>query len=98
MIKDTFTEVLIRFAVKLGPTRLQLQWESDTRDFEVIPSEFLYNKLNSMSTPFLFTVNPDITNSTTSALLNEDYKTALVGVTETLTIIARDKFGNKQIH
>jgi hypothetical protein len=43
-------------------------------------------------------VNPDITNATTSGLTNQDYKTALVGVTETLIIVARDKYGNKQIH
>ena len=98
MVKDTFTEILIRFAVKLGPTRMQLYWESDTRDYQIVPAEYLYNQLNSMSTPFMFTVNPGISNSTMSGLLNNDYKTALVGITETLTIIARDRYGNKQVH
>ncbi len=98
-VQGTFYDVEVRFAHKIGPHKLRLLWESDTRDLEVIPSTHLFNQLCSSSTPFILQVVPDITNATTSGLANQvDYKNAIVGVKETHTILARDKYGNLQNH
>ena len=98
LVKDNYTYIEVKFAVKQGPTKLVLRWESDTMPLQVINSTYLYNRLNSQTTPFLFTVNPDITNSTMSTLINNDYQIAQVNIQEVQTLYARDKFGNKQIH
>ena len=98
LVKDSFTTLAIRYAQKLGPTKFIMLWESDSRNLEVIPTNYLYNELYSSTTPFVFTCDPDISNSTTTALTNNNYQIALVGIQETLTINARDKFSNLQIH
>ena len=78
--KNNYTDLVIRYAVKMGPTKLVLHWESDTRDYQVIPQQYLFNRLNSGTTPYLFSVSPDITNSTMTTLVNTDYQIALVGI------------------
>lgn len=93
--KDTFTDIRLKYAERLGQTKLRLLWESDSRNLEVIPSEYLYNELYSSLTPFLFNCIPSITNSTTSGLINRDHEIALVGIPEVITLYARDKYGNK---
>jgi len=45
--QGTFYDIEIRFSHKIGPHKLQLFWESDTRDLEVIPSEQFYHRLSS---------------------------------------------------
>jgi hypothetical protein len=98
LITDSFTDVVLKYAQKQGPTKIKLLWESDSRNLEIISDEYLFNELYSSYTPFIFTTIPDISNQTKSTLVNDDYKIALVGIQETLTIYARDKFGNKQNH
>ena len=90
--------ISLSYAQKLGPTLFQLFWESDSVIYEIVPSQYLLNTLYSASTPYLITVIPSITNATTSGLSNNNYMTALVGVAETQTIIARDQFGNQQVN
>lgn len=93
-VKDTFYGITLLFAEKFGPTKIKLYWESDSLDYQIIPSTYLYNVLYSSNTPVTFTVIPDTTNATTTALSNDDYMYASVNVQETLTIYARDSYSN----
>jgi hypothetical protein len=94
LYQGSLTTIDLRYAQRLGTTKLILLWESDSTNLEVIPSTYLYNELYSSTTPFAFTCTPDISNSSTTGLTNNNYQIALVGIQETLTINARDKFGN----
>jgi|LauGreDrversion4_2_1035121.scaffolds.fasta_scaffold2386176_1 hypothetical protein len=60
----------IRYAEKLGDSKIKLYWESDSQAFELIESQYLYNVLNSQKTPYQFTVIPASTNETTSYLVD----------------------------
>lgn len=84
--QNTFYNIEVRYAQRIGPHKLHLMWESDTRDLEVIPSEYFYYQLCSSFTPFILQVVPDISNATTTALSPQsqiDHKNAIVGVKET---------------
>lgn len=87
----------IRYAQKLGDSKIKLFWESDSQPFEIVKSENLYYKTNSEKTPFLFTVKSGATNETTTQLVDIDsYGFATVDVQQTQYIIAQDIFGNYQ--
>jgi len=60
----------IRYAEKLGDSKIKLYWESDSQVFELIESQYLYNVLNSQKTPYQFTVIPASTNETTSYMVD----------------------------
>jgi hypothetical protein len=98
LTKGSFTDLHLRYAQRLGVTKLIFLWESDSLNLEVIPTDNLYNELYSSTTPFTFTCIPDISNATTTTLTNNNYQIALVGIQETLYINARDKFSNLQIN
>lgn len=100
-LQNALYDIEVRFAHKIGPHKLTLLWESDTRDLEVIPSSYYYYSLCSENTPFILQVVPDISNATTTTLTpasSIDIKNAIVGVKETQTITARDRFRNLQNH
>lgn len=71
-----------------------MYWESDSVEKEIIPSEYLFNRLYSEQTPFAFTVEPASTNPLSSILDGDDYQLAVVGVQEDLTLLARDYYEN----
>jgi len=97
--RDTFYNFELRYAQKIGPHKLRLFWESDTRDREIIPAKFFYNRLSSTFTPYVLQVLPDISNATTTALASSvDYKDSIVGIKESHLIYVRDMFGNLQNH
>jgi hypothetical protein len=85
------------YVERLGDSKIKLLWESDSQPLEIVPSERLYNLLNSETTPFEFTVIPAMTNQTTSTLtVLDNVAYAIVNVEEVHTIYARDVFGNAQ--
>jgi hypothetical protein len=89
----------LRYAKKLGPTRLRLLWESDSLERTVIPADCLFHELGSETTPFALSVSPASTDASTSSLTNDlDYRYAVVDVEETLVLNARDAHGNQQSH
>ena len=91
--------ITLRYAEKLGPTKLRLLWESDSMARVVIPPECLYHTLGSQTTPFPLSVNPAPTVATASSLSNDvDYRFAVVDLQETLILNARDAFMNQQMH
>jgi hypothetical protein len=63
--------IALRYAEKLGPTKLRLLWESDTMERVVIPPESLYHTLGSQTTPFPFLVIPALSDAATSSLSND---------------------------
>lgn len=69
-VAGQFYDIVIRYAHKIGPHKLILSWESDTRDLEVIGSDWFYHSLssNTARNPYILQVLPDITNATTTAL------------------------------
>lgn len=98
-IAGQFYDIELRYAHKIGPHKLILSWESDTRDLDVIGEEWFYQMLSSDTArnPYILQVIPDITNATTTALTPAsqlDHQHAIVGVKETQFIHARDKWGN----
>lgn len=79
-VQGTLYYMTLYFAEKFGPTKLMLYWESDSMDYEIIPSTYLYNVLYSSTTPVTFSCIPDTTNSTATTLSNSDYMYASVNV------------------
>lgn len=91
--------ITLRYAQKLGETKVRLLWESDLMERALIDSEHLFHTLGSQTTPHLFTVIPASTNGSFCHLSNDfDYRFAVVDVEETLILHLRDEFGNLQIH
>lgn len=102
---ETFTDIWLdagvlvsidlRYAQKLGETKVQLLWETDSMEKVVIDEEYLYHTLGSQTTPFTFLVIPASTNGTFCHLSNDlDYRYAVVDVQETLILYLRDEFDN----
>jgi hypothetical protein len=60
----------LRLAVKMGPTKLRLLWESDSMEKVAIPSDSLYHTLGSSTTPLALTVTPTDTDPLASTLNN----------------------------
>ena len=84
--QGVFYSIEVHYAQKIGPSKLSLLWESDSMDFQVINSTYLYNTLSSQTVPsmqpmpYILQVNPDISNATTSALTDNGYQVAIVNV------------------
>ena len=47
LVADKMLSFEIRYAEKLGDSKIKLYWESDSQAFELIESQYLYNVLNS---------------------------------------------------
>lgn len=96
---DELVSIELRYAQKLGETKVRLLWETDRMEKVVIDEEHLYHTLGSQTTPLIFTVEPASTNGTFCHLSNDlDYRYAVVDVEETLILYLRDEFDNLQIH
>jgi hypothetical protein len=88
--------ISLRYAQKLGPTRIRLLWESDAIAKIVIGKQYLYQTLGSQTTPYPLTVIPAATSSAHSSLANDqNYKYAVVNVQETHMLFARDQYMNQ---
>ena len=73
-------------------------WESDSQKFALIDSKYLFNTLNSQTTPYSFTVTPASSNQTLSFLANiENMYVAVVNIPEVHQIYSRDMYGNPKI-
>ena len=48
----------MRYAQKLGETKIRLLWENDSMEKTVVAKEYLYHVLGSQTTPFDFSVIP----------------------------------------
>lgn len=70
MTQDQLYTIQVNYSKALGPSKINLYWESDSQDFDLISSDYLYFELNSGYTPFSFQVVPASTNQTTSYLNN----------------------------
>lgn len=65
----------------------------------MIEPQYLYNKINSDTTPFTFVVQPAPSNETSSHLGDvAATQLATVDVSETNLLYARDMYTNLQIH
>lgn len=85
----------ITYAERIGPTLVQLFWESDSQAFSKVPSDVLYHTLNSEYTPYTFTVIPAATNETACHLYDPTHTAhAIVNVEEVHVVYARDIFDN----
>jgi archaellum component FlaF (FlaF/FlaG flagellin family) len=97
--KDILTHITVKYAKKLGPTKIRLLWESDTLAKTVIDRQYLLHTLGSQTTPVPITVIPALTNASFCHLTNDlDYRYAVVNVQEVHTVNLRDEFGNLQNH
>jgi hypothetical protein len=47
VVKNELYDIEIKYAKMLGETTIKMYWETDSKDREIIPSRYLYNKLNS---------------------------------------------------
>ena len=99
LVKDELYSIEITYAERIGQTKLVLYWESDSQVFAKVPTDYLFHTLNSVETPFTFTVEPAATNETMSHLVDtKPTENAIVNVQEAHIVNARDVFGNLQIH
>lgn len=97
--QGSLVPISLKYAQKLGPTKIRLLWESDSIVKTVIEKVYLFHTLGSQTTPFALVVSPAISSALHSSLAdNEDYKYAVVDVLETHTLHVRDRFMNQQAH
>ena len=94
--KNTMYDFLVEYIETRGNSFIKIYWQSDSIEKQIISSNYLYNDLYSDYTPLLVTVNPTTTDPLSCAIINGEYATAVVGVQETITLAARDKYGNTQ--
>ena len=88
--------ISLRYAQKLGSTRIRLLWESDSIVKTVIGKQYLHHTLGSQTTPFALTVVPAASSGPHSSLTNvEATKYAVVNVQETHVLLARDEYNNQ---
>lgn len=98
MDNNVLYEIELRYANKIDETKIQFFWESDSREKEIIKSQYFYSTLNSQTTPFPFDVVADTTNETFCEISGTSYSSAQVGILQTIFIYARDQFNNLQEH
>ena len=96
MASGTFYDVVLEYVETRGTSLIQLYWQSDSIAKQIIPSTYLYNELYSDTTPFLLVANPAATNPAYCTVTG-GYASAVVGVAETITLQAKDQFGNLQL-
>lgn len=95
--KGTQHDIKVEYAERIGQSDVKLYWESDQLMKQIIPSQYLFNTLYSESTPMTLVVQPRSTSSS-HVVVTGDYAQAVAGVSEALTLEARDQYGNLQIH
>lgn len=71
LVQGQLYYIEIKYADKNGLSKIKLLWESDSQPFTIVDSKSLFNKLNSQTTPYSFTVIPASSNQTLSYLANQ---------------------------
>ena len=97
LTEGSLYSLTLQYAERIGSSEVKFYWESDQLNKEIIPKTYLYNTLYSENTPITLVVQP-LDTSETNVIVNGDYSQAVSGVQETISIEARDMYGNLQIH
>ena len=98
LTKDTQYIITLHFREKTGESKIKLEWESASISREVIPSEYLYYIKDVGGSESIETISiiPTYTNAAQTVITGDGLTTAVVGDTMTLSITAKDQYGNIQ--
>lgn len=91
-----FYDIVLEYVETRGQSQIQLYWQSDSVPRQIIPSANLYSILYSEITPFILSATPAATDPA-FCVLTGDYSKAVVGVSKTVTLQAKDKYSNLQV-
>lgn len=90
--------ILVEFREKDGQAKIVFEWESVSQTREVVPSTAFYfkKKIGGDNYNGAIYIAPAATNAAVSEVTGDGLTDAVAGVSRTLSITAKDEFGNLQ--